>query len=87
MDETKKTQSQYWPIHLELIRVLDSIGFKVHPKDRLPLFKLWRLADAALKNVQPETRDRIKELIAASVKLRCEGLEPEHKGNRYAIGT
>jgi hypothetical protein len=49
-------------------------------KDRLPVFKLYRAVDTQMTGKKQE---QLKALLSDLVKLRAQGLEPEHDGLRY----
>lgn len=72
--------AEYWEAQVLLVRILQNSGLKVGIKDRLPLFRLWILVDTRMTGIR---RTQLLQMLATLVKLRTDGKEPPHKGNKY----
>jgi len=76
----KYDYADYWEAQVLAVRILNSCGVKVGVKDRLPLFKLYRVVSSRMTGVR---QSNLLQLLRQLVDLRIQGLEPPHNGKKY----
>lgn len=80
VSEVTKDYSAYWELQILLTHTFAKHGLKVGPKDRLPIFRLYRAVDTQMTG---EKALKFKSLLEKMVSLRRLGLEPPHENGMY----
>lgn len=75
-----KDYTEYWEAQVLTVRILQNSGLRIGVKDRLPIFRLWRLIDNRMTGAR---KDNLLQLLQALVNMRKAGLEPPHNGTTY----
>jgi len=72
--------SEYWSSQVLIVRTLQQIGIRVDVKDRLPIFRLWRIIQERMVGQRAE---HLLQLLNKLTELRKQGMEPPHKEGKY----
>lgn len=75
-----KDYSEYWGVQVLIVRTLQHTGIKVDIKDRLPIFRLWRVIQSRMVG---KRGDQLLQLLNKLTELRKNGLEPPHQEGKY----
>lgn len=79
-EEEKETKDRYWELQITLVRLLQSAGLRVDVKDRLPIFRLFRVVTTRMTGAKAA---QILGLLTELVTLRKAGLEPPFVRGKY----
>ena len=76
----KYDYSDYWEAQVLAVRILNACGVKVGVKDRLPIFRLYRVVSDRMTGAK---QNNLQQLLRQLVHLRTQGMEPPHNGKKY----
>lgn len=71
----------YSQTHTAAVTILNMLGLKLSPRNRLDIFRLMIKLDREFRN-RPEYQEA-RKLLDRLVRMRERGLEPKHKNGVY----